>query len=231
MNKTILIIDDDRKLNNLLRDYLAKFGFKVTAATHPDEGLHILKREPPDIIILDIMLPDMDGFEVCKKIRKEYALPIIMLTARGEVTDRIVGLELGADDYLPKPFEPRELVARIQSVLRRSSEHSKSDVITFGNLVVDMGKHVVLLDGKDIDLTTMEFEMLALLVKNPGKVFTRSQVMDRIRGLEWEAFDRSVDVLVSRLRQKLNDDPKHPSLIKTIWGMGYKFIGERIEDE
>ena len=129
MNKTILIIDDDRKLNNLLRDYLEKFGFKVTAATHPDEGLHILKRELPDLIILDIMLPDMDGFEVCKRIRKEYFVPIIMLTARGEVTDRVVGLELGADDYLPKPFEPRELVARIQSVLRRSSEHSKSDVI------------------------------------------------------------------------------------------------------
>jgi len=230
MNKTILIIDDDRKLNNLLRDYLSKFGLKVTAATHPDEGLHILKRELPDLIILDIMLPDMDGFEVCKEIRKEYSVPIIMLTARGEVTDRIVGLELGADDYLPKPFEPRELVARIQSVLRRSLEHSKSDVIPFGNLVVDMGKHVVLLDGKDVDLTTMEFEMLSLLVSHPGKVFTRNQIMDRIRGIEWEAFDRSVDVLVSRLRQKLNDDPKHPSLIKTIWGTGYKFIGEERED-
>ena len=230
MNKTILIIDDDRKLNNLLRDYLEKFGFKVTAATHPDEGLHILKRELPDLIILDIMLPDMDGFEVCKRIRKEYFVPIIMLTARGEVTDRVVGLELGADDYLPKPFEPRELVARIQSVLRRSSEHSKSDGIAFGDLFVDMGKHAVLLDENEVDLTTMEFEMLALLVKNPGKVFTRNQIMDQIRGLEWEAFDRSVDVLVSRLRQKLGDDPKHPSLIKTVWGTGYKFIGKERED-
>jgi DNA-binding response OmpR family regulator len=230
MNKTILIIDDDRKLNNLLRDYLSKSGFKVTAATHPDEGLHILKRELPDLIILDIMLPDMDGFEVCKRIRKEYSVPIIMLTARGEVTDRVVGLELGADDYLPKPFEPRELVARIQSVLRRSSERSRSGVIAFGDLVVDMGKRAVLFDGKAVDLTTMEFEMLALLVSHPGKVFTRNQIMDQIRGMEWEAFDRSVDVLVSRLRQKLNDDPKHPSLIKTIWGTGYKFIGEERED-
>ncbi|MCG2820780.1 MAG: response regulator transcription factor, partial [Candidatus Atribacteria bacterium] len=162
MNKTILIIDDDKKLNNLLSDYLSKFGFKVTTVTHPDEGLKILKREQPDIIILDIMLPKMDGFEVCKEIRKEYSVPIIMLTARGEVTDRIVGLELGADDYLPKPFEPRELVARIQSVLRRGSEDLKSGIIKFGRLVVDIEKHSVLLDGENVDLTTMEFEILSL---------------------------------------------------------------------
>ena len=231
MNKTILIIDDDKKLNNLLSDYFSKFGFKVTTVTHPDEGLKILKRELPDIIILDIMLPKMDGFEVCKEIRKEYSVPIIMLTARGEVTDRIVGLELGADDYLPKPFEPRELVARIQSVLRRSSEDLKSGIIKFGRLVVDIEKHSVLLDGENVDLTTMEFEILSLFIRNPGKVFTRDHLMDRIRGIEWEAFDRSIDVLISRLRQKLNDHPKKPSFIKTIWGTGYKFIGEELEDE
>ena len=231
MNKTILIIDDDKKLNNLLSDYFSKFGFKVTTVTHPDEGLKILKRELPDIIILDIMLPKMDGFEVCKEIRKEYSVPIIMLTARGEVTDRIVGLELGADDYLPKPFEPRELVARIQSVLRRSSEDLKSGIIKFGRLVVDIEKHSVLLDGENVDLTTMEFEILSLFVRNPGKVFTRDHLMDRIRGIEWEAFDRSIDVLISRLRQKLNEHPKKPSFIKTIWGTGYKFIGEELEDE
>lgn len=231
MDKTILIIDDDKKLNNLLSDYLAKFGFKVTTATHPEDGLKILKRELPDIIILDIMLPDMDGFEVCKEIRKAYSVPIIMLTARGEVTDRIVGLELGADDYLPKPFEPRELVARIQSVLRRSSSILKSDIIKFGKLVVDMEKHSAILDGKDVDLTTMEFEILSLLVRNPGRVLTRDRIMDSIRGIEWKAFDRSVDVLMSRLRQKLNDAPKQPSFIKTIWGVGYMFIGEYYEDE
>ena len=231
MDKTILIIDDDKKLNNLLSDYLAKFGFKVTTATHPEDGLKILKRELPDIIILDIMLPDMDGFEVCKEIRKAYSVPIIMLTARGEVTDRIVGLELGADDYLPKPFEPRELVARIQSVLRRSSSILKSDIIKFGKLVVDMEKHSAILDGKDVDLTTMEFEILSLLVRNPGRVLTRDRIMDSIRGIEWKAFDRSVDVLMSRLRQKLNDDPKKPSFIKTVWGAGYMFIGEEHEDE
>jgi len=231
MNETILIIDDDKKLNNLLSDYFSKFGFKVTTVTHPDEGLKILKRELPDIIILDIMLPKMDGFEVCKEIRKEYSIPIIMLTARGEVTDRIVGLELGADDYLPKPFEPRELVARIQSVLRRSSEDLKSGIIKFGRLVVDIEKHSVLLDGENVDLTTMEFEILSLFIRNPGKVFTRDHLMDRIRGTEWEAFDRSIDVLISRLRQKLNEHPKKPSFIKTIWGTGYKFIGEELEDE
>ena len=231
MNKTILIIDDDKKLNHLLSDYFSKFGFKVTTVTHPDEGLKILKREQPDIIILDIMLPKMDGFEVCKEIRKEYSVPIIMLTARGEVTDRIVGLELGADDYLPKPFEPRELVARIQSVLRRGSEDLKSGIIKFGRLVVDIEKHSVLLDGENVDLTTMEFEILSLFVRNPGKVFTRDHLMDRIRGTEWEAFDRSIDVLISRLRQKLNEHPKKPSFIKTIWGTGYKFIGEELEDE
>lgn len=231
MNKTILIIDDDKKLNHLLSDYFSKFGFKVTTVTHPDEGLKILKRELPDIIILDIMLPKMDGFEVCKEIRKEYSVPIIMLTARGEVTDRIVGLELGADDYLPKPFEPRELVARIQSVLRRGSEDLKSGIIKFGRLVVDIEKHSVLLDGENVDLTTMEFEILSLFIRNPGKVFTRDHLMDRIRGIEWEAFDRSIDVLISRLRQKLNEHPKKPSFIKTIWGTGYKFIGEALEDE
>ena len=231
MNKTILIIDDDKKLNDLLSDYFSKFGFKVTTVTHPDEGLKILKRELPDIIILDIMLPKMDGFEVCKEIRKEYSVPIIMLTARGEVTDRIVGLELGADDYLPKPFEPRELVARIQSVLRRSSEDLKSGIIKFGRLVVDIEKHSVLLDGENVDLTTREFEILSLFIRNPGKVFTRDHLMDRIRGIEWEAFDRSIDVLISRLRQKLNDYPKKPLFIKTIWGTGYKFIGEEFEDE
>lgn len=231
MNSTILIIDDDQKLNNLLEDYFSKFGFKVTAVTHPNKGLKMLKQITPDVIILDIMLPDMDGFKVCNEIRKEYSIPIIMLTARGEVTDRIVGLELGADDYLPKPFEPRELVARIQSVLRRSSDHSKPNFVKFGKLVMDMGKHTVLLDGKNVDLTTMEFEMLSLFVRNPGKVFTRDRIMDSICGIEWEAFDRSVDVLISRLRQKLNDDPKKPSFIKTIWGTGYKLIGEGLEDE
>jgi DNA-binding response OmpR family regulator len=230
VEKTILIIDDDKKLNNLLTDYLSKFNFKVIAVTHPDEGFKILKRELPDLIILDVMLPDMEGFEVCKEIRKEYTVPIIMLTARGEVTDRIVGLELGADDYLPKPFEPRELVARIQTILRRSSENTKTDIIKFGKLVVDLKKHSATLAGKNIDLTTAEFELLQLFIKNPGKVLNRDQIMERTRGIQWEAFNRSVDVLISRLRQKLNDDPKNPTFFKTVWGTGYMFIGDEIQE-
>ncbi len=230
MTIKILIIDDDKKLNTLLSDYLLKFGFKVTTATHPEKGLKILKMELPDIIILDIMLPDMNGFEVCREIRKEYSVPIIMLTARGEVTDRIVGLELGADDYLPKPFEPRELVARIQTILRRVQGDVKTEIRKFGELTVDFRKHSVLLNDKHIELTTAESEILFLFIKNAGKVLNRDQILNQIRGFEWESFNRSVDVLISRLRHKLNDDPNHPRYIKTIWGTGYMFIGEEIEN-
>lgn len=225
MSKKILIIDDDSKLNNLLTGYLAKFGFEVHAEIHPEGGLQYLAQNTPELIILDVMLPDMDGFEVCRRIRKEYSIPVIMLTARGEVTDRIVGLEIGADDYVPKPFEPRELVARIQTVLRRGQSRSDENIKTFGALNIDLDKQSAVLDGAPLELTTAEFEILKLFVTKSGKVLSRDDIMDRIRGIEWEAFNRSVDVLVSRLRQKLNDDPKNPHFIKTVWGSGYRFIG------
>ena len=189
-----------------------------------------LKQEQIDLIILDVMLPDMDGFEVCRQIRKEYSIPIIMLTARGEVTDRIVGLELGADDYLPKPFEPRELVARIQSILRRGHNQNRSEIRKFGQLTVDFQKHAAAIDGSDIELTSAEFELLSVFIKNAGRVLTRDQLLDHVRGIEWEAFDRSIDVLISRLRQKLRDDPKHPKYIRTMWGTGYIFIGEEFDE-
>jgi DNA-binding response OmpR family regulator len=226
MMKKILIIDDDQKLNRLLIDYLSRFGFAVKAYTLPQKGLRALKQEKPDLIILDIMLPEMDGFEVCKKIRQEYSVPIIMLTARGEVTDRIVGLELGADDYLPKPFEPRELVARIQSILRRSRSEVKIDIKRIGPITVDFNKHQVLLNDKPVDLTTSEYEILKLFLRRPGMVLSRNQILDSLWDIEGDAFNRSVDVLVSRLRQKLDDDPKNPKFIKTVWGSGYMFIGE-----
>ncbi len=226
MKSSILVIDDDQKLNNLLSDYLKKFEYHVITAIHPEAGLKLFKLESPDLVILDIMLPDMDGFEVCREIRKISNTPIIMLTARGEVTDRIVGLELGADDYLPKPFEPRELVARIQSVLRRGQAIQTSEKACFGDLIVDFEKQTAILNESLLDLTTMEFELLALFLKNPGKVLNRDRILDDLRGLEWDAFDRSVDVLLSRLRQKLGDDPKQPRWIKTVWGSGYKFIGD-----
>lgn len=227
MKKKILVIDDDKKLNDLLKDYLGNFGFTVGAATHPARGLKTLKHDPPDLIILDIMLPDMDGFGVCKEIRKTTSVPIIMLTARGEVTDRVVGLELGADDYLPKPFEPRELVARIQSVLRRSGGGPvPGERIRRGDLEIDPAKHSTWLKGSVVELTTMEFKLLALLMRNPGQVFSRDQIMDSLSGMDWEAYDRSIDILISRLRHKLGDPPRKPKYIRTVWGSGYKFIGE-----
>lgn len=230
MGHTLLIIDDDEKLNALLTDYLKGFGFHATSATHPAEGLKALRRDPPDLVILDVMLPGMDGFEVCKAIRRESTVPIVMLTARGEVMDRIVGLELGADDYLAKPFEPRELVARIQSVLRRHAGAAAPETLRRGRLTVDTARRAVLLDGVPVELTTTEFEVLALLVRHPGKVLSREAILEDLRGIEWESYNRAVDVVVSRLRHKLGDDPKNPSLFKTVWGAGYVFIGDAGSD-
>ena len=224
--KKILVIDDDEKLNQLLSDYLAKFGFEVITFTHPQKGLKALKNEIPDLVILDIMLPDMDGFEVCKTIRQDHAVPIIMLTARGEVTDRVVGLELGADDYIPKPFEPRELVARIQSILRRSGSKFNAEVQRVGDLTIDFNKHHVFIGETPAELTTAEFEIMKLFVKRQGVVLSRNQILEHLWDIEWDVYNRSVDVLISRLRQKLGDDPKNPRFIKTIWGAGYMFIGE-----
>ena len=225
MNSRLLIIDDDEKLNKLLTDYLGKMGFEVMSATLPSQGLEKLERESPDLVILDVMLPEMDGFEVCRTIRQSSTIPVIMLTARGEVMDRVVGLEIGADDYLPKPFEPRELVARIQSVLRRVQAKNKSGVKNIGSLSIDFHKLEVTVDDKPAGLTSSEFECLALLVNNSGKVLNRDQIIEQLRGIEWDAFNRSVDITMSRLRQKLGDDPKNPRFIKTIWGTGYLFIG------
>lgn len=225
-NKKILVIDDDKKLCNLLDDYLSKFEYKVITSTDPENGLNLVKKESPDLVILDVMMPGKDGFEVCKEIRKESSIPIIMLTARGEVTDRIVGLELGADDYLPKPFEPRELVARIQTILRRSSTPTTKEKVEYGELVVDFQRQTAELAGIDLDLTTAEFEILGLFIKKAGKVLNRDNILESLKGIEWDVFNRSIDVLISRLRQKLQDDPKNPKYIKTIWGSGYKFIGD-----
>lgn len=226
MNPTILIIDDDAKLNLLLKDFFKDFGFTTLTAIHPEDGLKIIKQKSPDIIILDVMLPEMNGFEVCKTVRKFSNIPIIMLTAKGELMDRVVGLELGADDYLAKPFEPRELVARIQSVLRRIHPVDKNQVRKFGSMAINFNKHTVELNGKNIEMTTNEFSVLCLLARNQNKVLTRDQILDEMSGIECDAFNRSVDITMSRLRQKLNDNPKNPSFIKTIWGTGYMFVAE-----
>ena len=230
MTPTILIIDDDQKLNELLKGFLSDFGLSVLAATHPEKGLKKLKHKSPDLVILDVMLPGMDGFEVCKKIRQQSAVPIIMLTARGELMDKVVGLELGADDYLPKPFEPRELVARIHSVLRRSKKIDDALPQVFGPLEIDFSRQIAILDGQNVELTTNEFAALALLAGNPGKVFDRDKILQELRGIDCDAFNRSVDITMSRLREKVNDNPKKRVFIKTVWGTGYVFIGESSGD-
>ncbi len=226
MKNKILVIDDDDKLNRLLQKFLAKFDFQVISYNRPSEGLRALKHEHPDLVILDIMLPDMNGFELCKIIRKDFNLPIIMLTARGEVTDRIVGLELGADDYLPKPFEPRELVARIQTILRRSRTDSVQEWKRCGDLTIHFAQHRVTLADQPVELTSTEFEILKMFCQHPNITFSRSQILDHLWEIDGDVDSRSVDVLISRLRQKLGDDPKNPRYIKTIWGSGYLFVME-----
>ena len=226
MSAKILIIDDDRKLNELLTRFLAPFGYQVIAATRPKDGLAKLQRAKPELVILDIMLPEMDGFEVCRRIRQTSNVPIIMLTARGELTDKVVGLELGADDYLAKPFEPRELVARIQSVLRRTRREPDLRTREFGALSIDFAKRRVCIRETPVNLTTNEFTVLALLARSPGEVFDRDQILQALKGLDSDAFNRTVDITISRLRQKLGDNPREPRWIKTIWAAGYVFIGE-----
>jgi DNA-binding response OmpR family regulator len=223
----VLLIDDDEALGALLTEYLEPFGFALTAVALPDDGLRALAADAPDIVILDVMLPGMDGFEVCRKVREKSRVPIVMLTARGGVMDRIVGLELGADDYLPKPFEPRELVARLQAVLRRGGAVGEpaAETLRVGALEIQWDARATRLSGRPLELTTAEFELLGLLVKSRGRVLTRDRILEATRGLDWEAYDRSIDVLVSRLRQKLGDDPRHPAFIKTVRGLGYRFIG------
>ena len=223
----ILIIDDDIQLSELISEFLSSFSYEIHSKNTPEEGLNFLKEDGADLVVLDIMLPGMDGFQVLRKIRESSTIPVIMLTARGEVTDRIVGLELGADDYLSKPFEPRELLARIQSILRRSqSPGSMVDMLEFDFLSIDKLKQEVLLEGEIVHLSTTEYEALLLFAENPGNVLDREQLVENLRGITWQSYDRSVDVLVSRLRNKLGETPSNTRFIKTVHGVGYKFIGK-----
>ena len=226
----ILMIDDDVKLTELVKEFLGSQKYEFIAKHTPEEGLEYLVKNGVDIIILDIMLPGMDGFQVLRKIREEISTPVIMLTARGEVTDRIVGLELGADDYLPKPFEPRELLARIQSILRRShSDAAIVDHVEFQGLSIDKTRQEVFLDEEAISLSTTEFEALLLFIEHAGETLDREFLVENLRGISWQSYDRSVDVLVSRLRGKLGETPNNTRFIKTIHGVGYKFIGALID--
>jgi DNA-binding response OmpR family regulator len=223
----IAVVDDDRKLLELLVGYLAENGHKPSPFEDPKKFLR-QKLEGFDLVILDILMPEVDGFDVLRAIRKKGSLPVIMLTARGDVYDRIVGLELGADDYLPKPFEPRELLARIEAVLRRTAPQGKgAERLEYGSFSLAPESMKLLVRGEEVSLTTAEFTLLHYFCVNPFRVLTRDMIMENTKDITWESFDRSVDVLVSRIRKKLNDDPGNSRIIKTVWGEGYMFISER----
>ena len=231
MTEKVLIIDDDTKLLKLLREYLEGNNFKVLTRSDDTEVLSTLKSESPEIVILDVMLPGKDGLEILREIRKEYDLPVIMLTAKGEDTDRIVGLELGADDYLPKPFNPRELLARMKAVLRRSTLKDRTDnrtaessYIKSGDLTLNTAAQTLIIKDNEVELSTTEFKLLEVLMKNPNTVLSRDQLMNLARGKDFMAFDRSIDVHISKLRTKIETDPRSPKRIKTVWGTGYMFV-------
>jgi DNA-binding response OmpR family regulator len=217
-----LVVDDDARLRELLAEYLGARGYAVETREDAQSGLDRVRQGQVDLVILDLTLPDKDGLEVCRDIRKTSSVPIVMLTARGDETDRIVGLELGADDYLPKPFNPRELLARVQAVLRRTEiAASDPEVLIAGDLRLDLDRREARLHESVLDLTTTEFEILRTLVAQAGRVVPRERLMSMSRGDEFAAFDRSVDVHISHLRRKLGDDPKEPVYIKTVRGVGY----------
>ena len=231
MDNKVLIIDDDERLCKLLREFLEVNGFKVTTLGEGSGALKVIGRELPDIVILDIMLPGKDGLEVLKEINREYSVPVIMLTAKGEDTDRIIGLELGADDYIPKPFNPRELLARMRAVMRRiapelNEEPEKIDdhAITAGGITLNRSKHTVTVNNEEMDLSLTEYKILEALMRKPNVVLSRDEIMNSARGKDLMAFDRSIDVHISKLRAKLEKDPRYPKRIKTIWGSGYMFV-------
>ena len=229
MTERILMIEDDRNLASMVGEYLHGAGMRVDAVHDAGSGLAALSRLNPDAVVLDVMLPDLDGFEVCRRIRARSDVPVLMLTARGDDTDRIVGLELGADDYLPKPFNPRELLARLRAILRRRAGRGPDvrDVMRFGRLEIDRQSRSVTLGDKPCDLTGHQFDLLCALASNAGRVMSREQLMDRLRGEALEAFDRSIDVHISRIRAAIEDDPRRPRRIVTIRGAGYVFASSQ----
>ena len=231
MGKRVLLVDDDEKLRRLLKEYLEGYEFQVFTVADGEAVLKSIKKESPEIVILDIMLPKKDGLEVLKEIRAVSRVPVIMLTAKGEEADRVVGLELGADDYLPKPFSPRELLARMKAVLRRldpgvkpTTGESEGLRVEAGNLVLDKARQTLLMEGKEVSLSSTEYRVLKVLMENPNRVLSRDQIMTLAQGKDFMAFDRSIDVHISKLRAKLESDPRSPKRIKTVWGSGYMFV-------
>jgi DNA-binding response OmpR family regulator len=228
MNETILVVDDEPKIARIARDYLEKSGFQVLTSGDGVQALALARQEKPDLIVLDLMLPGMDGLDVCRTIRKESDVPIIMLTARAEETDQLIGLELGADDYITKPFSPRTLVARVRALLRRArGDLLQVETLDYSDLVLDLQRMVVRLRGKEIHLTRSEYILLETLARHPGQPLSREQLLEELHGIAFDGVDRSVDSHIKNLRRKLEDDPSNPVYIQTVYGFGYKFQGDR----
>ena len=227
MPQRILLIEDDSRLAAMVSEYLGGAGYRVSVADTGEAGLARLAREPHDAIVLDLMLPDTDGLAVCRRVRAASDTPILMLTARGDPMDRVVGLEMGADDYLPKPFEPRELLARLRAILRRRQPGAAPAVLRFGRLEIDRDARAVRLDGAERPLTAHQFGLLVALAEHAGRVLSRDTLMDLVRGEALEAFDRSIDVHVSRIRVAIEDDPKRPRRLLTVRGAGYVFARQQ----
>jgi two-component system, OmpR family, phosphate regulon response regulator OmpR len=230
MGEKVLLVDDDVKLQRLLKEYLEGYGFHVMTLGDGSSVLPTLRAESPEIVVLDIMLPKKNGLEVLKEIRSESTVPVLMLTAKGEDADRIVGLELGADDYLPKPFNPRELLARLHAILRRMEFDGRRGTLSgdlqlkVGGVVLNKARQTVRVEDREVELSTTEFKILAALMERPNTVLTRDQIMNLAHGKDFMAFDRSIDVHIGKLRVKLEADPKSPKRIRTVWGTGYMFV-------
>jgi len=223
--KKVLVVDDDVKTVELVKLYLDRDGYQVLTAYNGVEALRLAREGHPDLVVLDLMLPDIDGLEVCRTLRRESDVPIIMLTARTTDQDKLVGLDLGGDDYVTKPFSPKELMARVRAVLRRLPGERGPDQIKSGELDMNFKTHEAWLAGRSLNLTTVEFKLLGILAKEPGRVFSRTSLIEEALGYDFEGFDRTIDVHVLNLRRKLEADPSHPRYIKTVYGVGYKFVG------
>jgi len=226
--KTILVVDDEPKITRLARDYLEHAGFDVLVAGDGHAALSQVRRRHPDLVVLDLGLPGLDGLDVTRELRRDSTIPIVMLTARDDELDKLLGLELGADDYLTKPFSPRELVARVRAVLRRSeTAAAPSDLIHAGDVVLDVPRMRTEVAGRPVELTATEFGLLRTLAASPGRIFTRSQLLDAVRGVAFESYERAVDSHIKNLRRKLEPDPREPRYVLTVYGVGYRFADDR----
>ena len=229
MNRTILVVDDDKKIVDLVSLYLKRDGYSVLAAYDGQEALDVARRKQPDLIVLDLLLPELDGTDVCRLLRAESRVPIIMLTARSTDEDKLLGLDIGADDYLTKPFNPRELVARVRAVLRRATpDEEPAEDIQFGDLTISFIRHAVLRQGRPINLTPTEFRLLETLVRAPGRAFSRADLLDRAFGYDYEGVERTVDVHIMNLRRKIEPEPGRPRYVATVPGLGYRFEGDHV---